>query len=194
MLGIRRQTVSTIFLEFQKLVQSMLDEKNQLIGGPDVIVEIDESKFGKRKYQRGHHVEGVWIVGGVERTTERRIFLVKVENRNTKTLTDIIEKHVLPGSIIITDCWKGYEKLDEKMDATHLTVNHSKSFKDNESGAHTNTIEGTWYGIKRNINPRSRTQETIDGHLFEFIWRRDNQNNLWDSFIDALANIHYDLE
>jgi hypothetical protein len=32
------------------------------------IVEVDESKFGKRKYHRGHRVEGVWVIGGVERT------------------------------------------------------------------------------------------------------------------------------
>ena len=36
------------------------------IGGEGIIVEIDESKFGKRKYNRGHRVEGVWVVGGVE--------------------------------------------------------------------------------------------------------------------------------
>ncbi|ELU13096.1 hypothetical protein CAPTEDRAFT_186616 [Capitella teleta] len=36
------------------------------IGGPDVIVEINESKFGKCKYQRGHRVEGSWVFGGRE--------------------------------------------------------------------------------------------------------------------------------
>lgn len=31
-----------------------------------VVVEVDEYKFGKRKYHKGHQVEGVWVVGGVE--------------------------------------------------------------------------------------------------------------------------------
>ena len=41
------------------------------IGGNNAIVEIDESKFGKRKYNRGHRVEGVWVVGAVERINKR---------------------------------------------------------------------------------------------------------------------------
>lgn len=35
------------------------------IGCEGIIVEIDESKFGKRKYNR---VEGVWVLGMLERT------------------------------------------------------------------------------------------------------------------------------
>lgn len=44
-----------------------------MIGGPNIIVEIDESKFGRHQYTRGHHVEGVWLLGLVERTPERRV-------------------------------------------------------------------------------------------------------------------------
>jgi len=38
------------------------------LGGCDVVVGLDESKFGKRKYSKGHRVEGVWILGMVERS------------------------------------------------------------------------------------------------------------------------------
>ena len=35
------------------------------IGGPGTTVEIDESKFGKMKYHRGHKIEGKWVFGGL---------------------------------------------------------------------------------------------------------------------------------
>ena len=37
-----------------------------IIGGPGSIIEIDESKFGKRKYNQGRYVEGHWVFGGIE--------------------------------------------------------------------------------------------------------------------------------
>src|SRR5262249_44142369 len=65
--------------------QSIEDNGEMMIGGPGVVVEIDESKFGKRKYHRGHRVEGVWVLGGVERTEERRLFVESVPDRTAAT-------------------------------------------------------------------------------------------------------------
>ena len=45
-------------------------DRSRNIGGEATIVQIDESKFGKRKYLRGHHVVGQWVFGGIEKDTE----------------------------------------------------------------------------------------------------------------------------
>lgn len=79
-----------------------------VIGGPGIIVEIDETKLGKRKYNRVHRVEGILVVAGVERTPERKIFLCEVENRSVMTIKEIFQTNVLPGSIIFTDFWASY--------------------------------------------------------------------------------------
>ena len=50
------------------------------LGGPDKTVEIDESKFGKRKFYRGHHVEGCWVFGGIERESGK-VFMEIVDKK-----------------------------------------------------------------------------------------------------------------
>jgi hypothetical protein len=75
---------------------------------------------------------------------------------------------------------------------SHLTVNHSENFRDPATGAHTNTIEGTWAGLKRAIKPRNRSKDNPEEHLMEFIWRRKHENNLWDAFINAIGEIHWE--
>lgn len=70
---------------------SILKLDNEKIGGPGRTVEIDESKFGKRKYHRGKRVDGVWVFGGIERETKKCFFEV-VEDRSANTLIPIIKK------------------------------------------------------------------------------------------------------
>lgn len=45
-----------------------------------IVVEIDESKFGKRKYYKGRWVDGVWVFGGIEWDLKKCFFII-VENR-----------------------------------------------------------------------------------------------------------------
>lgn len=89
--NLNKRTISSLYQDIYKLIQMDLRENdiqigkliilfiksNSTIGGVDehnnpIIVEIDESKFGKRKYHHGHCVEGVWVVGDVERTREHK--------------------------------------------------------------------------------------------------------------------------
>jgi transposase-like protein len=186
-------TISHFFGHLRNLVASNLNEENQVIGGPDVIVEVDETKLGKRKYHRGHRVDGVWVIVGIERTPEKKIFLVPVQNRNAITLRNILSKHVHQGSIIYTDLWKGYHGI-ENLGFEHYTVNHSQTFRDPITGVCTNTVEGLNSGLKRRIPIRNRTENDIENHLGEYIWRRQNKNDLFNGFIKALRDVHYDIE
>jgi transposase-like protein len=156
--GVGRTTIWRILSVVSKLIEK--NNKNLLkkIGGKDIIVEVDESKFGKRKYHRGHRVEGVWILGMVERTEARRVILLAVDARDAETLKLKLVKHVNEDSTIYSDRWRGYNKLCKNF-AQHLTVNHSKNFKDPETDVHTNTIEGTWAGVKLTIPNKNRTKE-----------------------------------
>jgi transposase-like protein len=192
--GHSSRTVSIFYSHFRQLVASSLDENMQVIGGLGIIVEVDETKMGKRKYNRGHRVDGVWVVAGVERTKERRVFLAQVESRDKETLMDIIGRHVSVGSIVHTDLWRGYSSLSTELGLEHKTVNHSQCFKDKSTGVHTNFIEGTNNALKIRIAPRCRTKDCIDEHLSEFIWRRTNEDNLWNAFISAVRDVHYDCE
>lgn len=188
---ISKPTVTAFMGHCRQLVMSAMDSEDSVVGGEGVEVEVDECKLSKRKFNRGHRVDGTWVVGGVENTVERRAFFVPVETRDSNTLLEIIRGHVRPGSLICTDMWRGYRRLPE-LGFDHLTVNHSQHFKDPNTGCCTNRIEGTWNGLKIAIRPRNRAKSNLSEHLFEFLWRRNNDKNLWCAFIHALKDVHYE--
>ncbi|VDH94313.1 Hypothetical predicted protein [Mytilus galloprovincialis] len=142
--------------------------KPQKFGGPGLIVEIDEAKFGKRKYNRGRVVEGNWVLGGICGET-KEIFLMKVDKRDKDTLIPIIEQYVEKGTTIITDCWASYKCLG-KLGYQHQTVNHSENFVDPTSAC-TNLIENRWWCIKRQLPTTHTRSKTFDKHLMEYMWR-----------------------
>jgi hypothetical protein len=184
-------TVTEFMGHCRSLVFESLDDQDDMIGGPGIVVEIDESKFGKRKYHRGHPVEGVWVLGGIERTDAKKVFITSVPDRCARTLLGIISTRVRQGSVIYTDLWGGYAGLNQDLGYEHFTVNHSENFVDPDTGVHTNMIEGFWNGLKLRIAPRNRTMNCIDNHLFECIWRKKHADSLWDGLLASLKEVGY---
>jgi transposase-like protein len=189
MTGFAENTVTRFYWLFRRLAATSASEVDTVIGGPGIIVEVDETKLGRRKYNRGHHVDGVWVIVGVERTADRRVFMIPVEDRSAESIREIIRAHVLPGSIVHTDGWRGYTGIDVACSVIHRTVNHQEGFIDHETGVHTNVVEGTNCALKRKVPIRSRVKKGIVEHLGEFVWRRQNEGDLWDSFIRAMREI-----
>ncbi len=62
--GLSENSVGVWRCSLSGFVASFLLQNGQPLGGPGIIVEIDEAKFGKRKYHRGNYKERMWILGG----------------------------------------------------------------------------------------------------------------------------------
>jgi hypothetical protein len=190
--GHSTNTITDYSSYMRQLVASTLETDDMLIGGDGIVVQIDETKMGKRKYHRGHHVEGAWVLVGVELTSDRKVFAEVVTDRSVGTLASVLHRHIAQGSEMHTDCWKSYPVIAEAFGLSHKTVNHSQGFKDQETGVHTNHVEGTNYALKRAIPPRNRTQSELQPFLLEFVWRRKNEGDWWGAYIEALKVITYD--
>ena len=143
------------------------------IGGNNIIVEIDESKFGKTKYHRGRELQGVWVFGGIERDSKKSFIipLLETSQRNAETLLPLIQTFIKPGSIIISDQWKAYNKISE-LGYQHQTVNHSVNFVDPVTGAHTQNIERLWKDIKSHVLREGIRKKYYSQYISRYLFMR----------------------
>jgi len=92
-----------------------------------------------------------------------------------------VSKHIAPGSTIISDCWRAYggiERIKELQTGTqaysHFTVNHSENFVDPATGAHTQTIEGTWAHFKaRHKEEKGTSRNMLVYYIYQFMWMKE---------------------
>ncbi|GFU18555.1 mitotic-spindle organizing protein 2A [Trichonephila clavipes] len=194
---VNKNTVVDWYMFCREVCMVAILKESEPLSGEGKIVEIDESMFGKMKYGKGKPVNGQWVFGGVERNSNKCFFRV-VPNRTKEELLSVIKEWVVPGSVIISDCWKAYTCLSHE-GYQHLRVNHSLTFKDPETGAHTNSIEGTWLAIKRSLrNHAAHVEGQFDHYLAEYMWRRRRGHSLDDDvfreFLRAITTLYPPME
>ena len=146
-------------------------ETSPKIGGPGAVVEIDEAKFGKRKFNTGRLVDGVWVCGGIERHTDNCFLEICEGNRrNATVLGDLIRKHVHPGTTVITDKWKGYVNLSQHPSGRQPFRELCRS----SDGSPYQHNRGKWTHAKQKTLRRGgrRTVDSFAMDLSEFMWRK----------------------
>ena len=186
--GLSNHTVVDFYNFLREVCSVILQEQSEAIGGPGKIAEIDESKFGKRKYNRGKRVDGVWVFGGIERdSTPPKPFFVPVSDRSAATLIPIIKRWILPGTTILSDCWKAYSSL-EKEGFIHDTVNHNLHFI-TESGTHTNNIESCWNSLKKSLPKYGTAKQLYHSYFVEYCLCKKFINTSNDKFLEVLCLI-----
>ena len=115
------------------------------------------------------------VVGLVERDSGR-CWLQIVGRRDAQTLEQNIMKHVLPGTVIVTDAWRGYANVNQINNGvyTHEIVVHAQNFIDPvHPEIHTETIEGLWMQAKRKLCYQSGTTRGLfPSYLSAFQWQK----------------------
>ncbi|CAF1685796.1 unnamed protein product [Adineta ricciae] len=161
------------------------------IGGPGHIVEIDESCFGKRKYQRGCVLRAQqWDFGGVDLQT-KECFMVEVDQRDALTLIPIIQQFIRPGSIIHSDQWRAYNSLQNDPAYVHFTVNHSVNFVDPVTSVHTQNIENSWMRVKCRQKKYLGIHRTLlSSYLQEYMWRQKFGETPFKHLVEQITQIY----
>jgi transposase len=180
-IGVTYKTAWRMF----KQIRGMLSDGDLQLEGPTV--EIDETYWGGvRKYGVGRPGRGdkkmTPIVAVVQR--QGKVVAKAVEDVSSKTLLEIVQKHVVPGSTIYTDELQGYQGISTMRTKDgaparyrHHTVKHSA--KEYVRGAvHTNSVEGLWSLIKRGLNGvhHSVSRKYLQNYLDEFCFRYNRRH------------------
>jgi len=167
--------------------ESVLKKCSYKIGGPGLTVEIDVGKFDKLTNKEGHRASEVLVLGGICRETGD-MFVIPVESREADTLIPGIISRVADGTTIVTNSRDAYDTLQD-YGYIHMTVNHSENFVDPLSGAHVQTIENTWWQIKRRFPETYIQTDELAEHLIEFLWRLEVRKEGKDYFDALLEDI-----
>lgn len=193
-LNIERQTILQYYRYFRDVCSWKLLRSPELfeVGGVGHVVQIDECVVAKRKFNVGRVVPQKWVVGLVDCTTKRGV-VCYVAQRSADVLTEIIQKHVLPGTEIWTDCWRGCSSLATLGGVSpyiHKTVNHTCNFVDPVTEVCTNRVEGYWATMKRFCRLMGvMNSALLPEHLDHFMWMERFGPSGQDAFFSITQQI-----
>ena len=146
LVSVHRNSAAFYFHRFREVIAQELEVESEAMFGGEI--EVDESYFGgRRKGKRGRGAAGKIPVFGLLKRGGK-VYARVIPDAKARTLVPIIERKVVPDSIVYTDSWQGYNALDVSS-FKHLRINHSELFADAQN--HINGIENFWNQAKRHM-------------------------------------------
>ena len=161
-------------------------------------VEVDETYIGgnarnmhvdkriKLKRDEGFFRKAV-VVGMLERKGEVRTAMLS--RASSRLLEAAIKEHVVPGSALYSDEWRGYQEVGK--DYAHQVINHAETYV--RGNVHTNSIENFWSLLKRGIKGTYVSVEPfhlaryLDEQSFRFNTRKDNDQGRFMAAVSSIA-------
>ena len=178
LVGINKPTSAYFYHRLREIIAYELEQESHEVF--DGEIEVDESYFGGgRKGKRGRGAaEKIPVFGLLKRGG--RVYTKIIPDACSATLMPIIERKVVPDSIVYSDCWSGYNVLDVS-DFKHHRINHFQRFA--EQGNHINGIENFWSQAKRHMHKFNGVPKAHFGlFLKECEWRFNNSDPISQLF------------
>jgi IS1 family transposase len=110
---------------------------------------------------------------------KKNAYVQVVATRHQDTLFDIVNRVVVPGTVTMTDGWRGYNKIYETYECK--TVLHKYHCVDPDNVIHTDNIERLWRSLKKEIV--GTCSDNYEKAINLFLFRR---NYLTGSFEDKI--------
>jgi transposase len=170
LVGVNPKTAAFYFHRLRQMIVQASEDDTPL-GGE---IEVDESYFGgHRKGKRGRGAAGKLPVFGLL-NRGGKVYARVIPDIKSRTLRPILERKIVPDSIVYSDTLSSYNVLDVA-GFKHLRINHSKLFSENKN--HINGIENFWNQAKRHLR-RFNGIPKQHFHLFlgEREWRFNTPN------------------
>lgn len=154
-------------------------------------VEVDETFVGGKSFNkprrqrtgiRGHKGKAV-VLGMLERDGELRAGVVP--NVKQETIQPIVYAHVAPGSTLYTDeagTYRGIQGFN------HQTTSHAQGIYVVDGHNHTNSIEGVWALLKRQIVGVHHwvSPKHLSRYVDEMSWRYNRRDMAEGTRVNAL--------
>ena len=172
LVGVNFKSACYYFQRLREIIAMELEAQSHEVF--DGEIEVDESYFGgTRKGKRGRGAAGKVPVFGLLKRGGR-VYTKIIPDASSATLIPIIERKVIPDSIVYSDCWRAYNVLDVS-EFKHYRINHSKLFADKKN--HINGIENFWNQAKRHMRKfNGIPRQNFGLFLKECEWRFNNPN------------------
>ena len=167
---VNKNTAAYYFQRLREVIYRATEDETPFCGE----IEVDESYFGgRRKGKRGRGAAGKIPVFGLLKRGGK-VYAKVIPNTRGKTLKVIMEKRIVPDSIVYTDTYSSYSVLDVS-EFKHYRINHSQLFADKHN--HINGIENFWNQAKRHMRKFNGVpKEQFPLFLKECEWRFNNPN------------------
>ena len=168
LVGVNKSTAAYYFHRLRELIYHAVEDAMPFAGE----IEVDESYFGgQRKGKRGRGAAGKVPVFGILKRGGQ-VYTKVIPDAKASTLMPIMQKKIVPDSIVYSDALPSYNVLDVS-DFHHHRINHSRLLARGKN--HINGIENFWNQAKRHMRKFNGVpKEHFPLFLKECEWRFNN--------------------